>query len=106
MTQFPNGQSRWRVSKNGGTFPTWRGDSKEIWYFGWDSTLHTTAVSAKSNEIELAPVQTMFAMSYVTAVGNAYDVSPDGKRVIVSTFPENVSTPMVLVTNWPGELKK
>ena len=27
-------------------------------------------------------------MSYVTAVGNASRVSPDGKRVIVSTFPE------------------
>jgi eukaryotic-like serine/threonine-protein kinase len=106
VTQFPSGQGRWRVSQNGGTFPTWRGDSKEIWYFGWDSTLHTAAVSAKGNEIELAPVQTMFAMSYVTAVGNAYDVSPDGKRVIVSTFPENISTPMVLVTNWTGDLKK
>jgi len=106
VTQFPSGQGRWRVSQNGGTFPTWRGDSKEIWYFGWDSALHAGAVNASSSEFELAPVQTLFTMSYVTAVGNAYDVTPDGKRVVVSTFPESVPTPLVLVTNWTGELKK
>jgi len=48
----------------------------------------------------------MFPMNYLTAIGNAYDVSPDGQRVIISTFPESVSTPLVLVTNWTGELKK
>ena len=106
VTHFPGGEGRWRVSQNGGTFPTWRGDSKEIWYFGWDSVLHTAAVNVRSEAFELEPVQTMFPMNYVTAIGNAYDVSPDGQRVIISTFPESVSTPLVLVTNWTGELKK
>lgn len=63
-------------------------------------------MNARSEAFELEPVQTMFPMNYVTAIGNAYDVSPDGQRVIVSTFPESVSTPLVLVTNWTGELKK
>jgi eukaryotic-like serine/threonine-protein kinase len=106
VTHFPSGQGRWRVSQNGGTFPTWRGDSKEIWYFGVDSALHLAAVDAKNDDFELGPVQTMFSVSYSSAVGYAYDLSPDGQSVVVSTFPESISTPMVLVTNWTSELKK
>ena len=106
VTHFPSGQGRWQVSQQGGTFPTWRGDSKEIWFFGVDSFLHAAALNAKSEEFELDPGRTLFQVSYTPPVGYPYDLSPDGKRLIVTTFPESVSTPMVLVTNWTAELKK
>src|SRR5207302_2756975 len=60
VTRFPSGQGRWRISQNGGTFPDWRGDSKEIWYVGMDGSMHTATVNAKSDEFELGPVQTLF----------------------------------------------
>src|SRR5213078_3001965 len=40
VTHFPSGQGRWQVSQNGGTFPAWRGDSKEIWYVGMEGSMH------------------------------------------------------------------
>jgi serine/threonine protein kinase len=106
VTHFPSGQGRWQVSQNGGTFPNWSGDSKEIWFFGNDSYLQMAAVNTKSGEFEMDPVRTLFQVSYISPVGEPYDVSPDGKRMIFSTYPENIPTPLVLVTNWTAELKK
>lgn len=54
----------------------------------------------------MEPPRTLFQISYVTAVGSPYDITPDGERLIFSTFPESVATPLVLVTNWTAELKK
>ncbi len=106
VTHFPSGQGRWQVSQNGGTFPAWRGDSNEIWYVGMDGSMHTATVNAKSAEFELEPVKTLFQIGYMTPLGNPYEVAPDGQRVIFSTFPESIPTPLVLVTNWTGDLKK
>jgi len=43
VTHFPSGQGRWQVSQTGGTFPAWRGDSKEIWFVGIDGTCRPPA---------------------------------------------------------------
>ncbi len=106
VTHFPSGEGRWQVSQNGGTFPVWRGDSKEIWYLGSDSVLYAAAVSVNGGEFELAPVHPMFQVTYTSPVGTPFDVFPDGQKVVLSAFPESVPTPMVLVTNWTSEVKK
>jgi len=37
---------------------------------------------------------------------NAYDVSPDGQRLLVNSIPaETASTPIIVVTNWNADLK-
>jgi serine/threonine protein kinase len=106
VTHFPSGQGRWQVSQNGGTFPAWRGDSKEIWYVGMEGSMHAATVNNKSAEFELDPVKNLFQIGYMTPLGNPYEIAPDGQRVIFSTFPESAPTPLVLVTNWNAELKK
>jgi len=106
VTHFPSGAGKWQVSQTGGTFPSWRRDSKEIFFFGFDAFLHSAMVNTKSDEFELGPVLGMFQVGYIAAVGNAYDASPDGQHFIFATNPESVSTPLVLVTNWSAELKK
>jgi eukaryotic-like serine/threonine-protein kinase len=106
VTHFPSGAGKWQVSQTGGTFPSWRGDSKEIYYFGFDAFLHSATVNTKSDEFELGPVLGLFQGGYISAVGNAYDVSPDGQHFIFATNSDSVPTPLVLVTNWSAELKK
>ena len=106
VTHFPSGAGKWQVSQAGGTFPTWRGDSREIYYLAIDSYLNASTVNTKSEEFELGPVRQLFQVNYVAGVGNAYDVSPDGLHFIFATIPESVSTPLVLVTNWTSDLKK
>jgi eukaryotic-like serine/threonine-protein kinase len=106
VTHFPSGAGRWQVSQAGGTFPTWRGDSKEIYFIGLGGSLYAASVNTKSQEFELEPVRPLFRVNYITPVGTPYDVAPDGQRFIFATYPESVSTPLVLVTNWTADLKK
>jgi serine/threonine protein kinase len=106
VTHFPSGQGRWQVSQNGGTFPAWSGGGKEIWFIGTDLMMNVASVNPRSQEFEMGPVRSLFQITYTSPVGTPYDVSPDGKRLILSTFPESIPTPLVLVTNWAAELKK
>jgi len=45
-------------------------------------------------------------VNYIAPVGDPYDVTPDGQRLVFSTYPESAPTPLVLVTNWMADLKK
>ena len=60
----------------------------------------------KNGEFALDSVKPLFLITYTTTTGTPYDISPDGRRAILSTFPESAPTPLVLVSNWPDELKK
>ena len=106
VTQFPSGNGKWQVSQAGGTFPSWRRDGKEIFFIGLAGAIQAATVRTKGDQFELDPVHSLFQVSYVAPVGNPYDVAPDGQRFVFTTLPEGVSTPLVLVTNWPAELKK
>lgn len=106
VTHFPDGEGKWQVSQNGGTFPAWRADSKEIWFVATDGSINVAAVETASKEFEIEPVRRLFDVAYLGPLGNPYDVAPDGQRLIFNTYPESVPTPLVLVTNWTAELKK
>jgi serine/threonine protein kinase/Tol biopolymer transport system component len=106
VTHFPSGAGKWQVSQTGGTFPAWRRDGKEIFFMGLAGGMQSATVNVKSDEFELDPVHSLFQVNYVAPVGNPFDVTPDGQRFALTTLPESVSTPLVLVTNWTAELKK
>ncbi len=106
VTHFPSGQGRWQISQNGGTFPAWSNNGKEIWFIATDLVMHVASVNPKSREFEMGPLQSMFQITYTSPVGTPYDVTPDGKKLVLCTFPESVPTPLVLVTNWGAELQK
>ncbi len=106
VTHFPSGAGKWQVSQIGGTFPAWRSDSKEIYFYGFDNFLHAATVNTKSGEFEMDPVRALFQVYYTAPVGSPYDVAPDGQRFIFTAYPESVATPLVLVTNWSADLKK
>lgn len=109
VTHFPSGAGRWQVSQTGGTFPIWRGDSREILFLGLDGVFQAasvTTVNTKSGEFELDKVLPLFQMNYTSPLGTPYDTTPDAQRFVFATYPESVSTPLVLVSNWTGDLKK
>jgi Tol biopolymer transport system component len=106
VTHFPSAAGRWQISQNGGTFPVWRGDSREILFLGLDGIFQAASVGTRSGEFELDQVSPLFQMNYTSPLGTPYDVTPDGKRFVFATYPESVSTPLVLVTNWTADLRK
>jgi serine/threonine protein kinase/Tol biopolymer transport system component len=106
VTHFPSGEGRWQISQNGGTFPAWSSNSKQVWFLGTDSYLQTAGVDTANGELQLEPLRSLFQVNFTAPVGEPYDVAPDGQRMIFSTYPENSPTPLVLVSNWTAELKK
>jgi eukaryotic-like serine/threonine-protein kinase len=106
VTHFPSGAGRWQVSQAGGTFPSWRADGKEMYFVGLDGSLHAATVNSSGEEFEVAGVTALFPYALTAPLGDPYDPAPDGQRFVFNALPEGAPTPLVLVTNWAGELKK
>jgi hypothetical protein len=63
-------------------------------------------VNPKSEEFEVGQPQSLFPFNFIAPTGIPYGPTPDGSRFILATYPESVPTPLVIVTNWTGDLKK
>lgn len=105
VTSFPDGNGRWQVSSEGGTFPIWRADGKEIYYIGFDGALHAVEVRSQNGKFEVGKGQPLFTLRTTFPGGQPFDAAPDGKRFLVQTDPEGSTSPMMLVLNWTAGLK-
>jgi Tol biopolymer transport system component len=105
VTSFPEGKGKWRISSNGGAYPVWSGDSKEVFYRGLTDDILVCPVVPKGTELDVGTAQRLFHAAQ-PGTGISFDVTSDGKRLLVNHAEEAVQTPLQLVTNWPAELKK
>ena len=48
VTRFPEPGGKWQVSTNGGGFPVWSRDGRELFYRGSDGTLMAVPIAAGS----------------------------------------------------------
>ena len=67
--------------------------------------LFRSPITAKGSEVVVGKPQRLFHAS-TPAIGVSFDVSLDGKRLLVNHADAEVQSPLDLVTNWPAELKK
>ena len=105
VTTFPEAKGKWRVSNSGAGYPTWSGNSKELFFRDTNDVLFVCSVHRNGLEIEVGVPQRLFHAN-VPGVGFPYDVSADGQRFLVNLAEEESQTPLRLVTNWVEELKK
>ncbi|MGH9523466.1 MAG: TolB family protein, partial [Terriglobales bacterium] len=106
LVPYPNASAgKWQVSTNGGQFPCWRGDSKEIFYFGTDNRAYAVAFDGSGAQPQVGTPRPLFEIPN-TAFNGFYEVMPDGKRFILNRVPEQTSTPISLLVNWQESLKK
>ena len=101
VTRFPQPGGKWQVSTNGGSFPVWRRDSRELFYRASDGKLMAVPVAPGCR------LQGRRAGSALPAAGRHrhfgagtfYDVAPDG-RFLINIFVERTSPPATVVLNW------
>jgi len=87
--------------------PTWRGDSKELFFFSdADDTLYSAQLGNSSSEFTITSIKPLFKVSNVSAIGAAFEPSPDGQKFLIATSPDQSAVPFNLVQNWPAVLKK
>jgi Tol biopolymer transport system component len=110
LTNFPDATKTIPVSAQGGSFPHWRGDGKELFYLSSNrSNMMAVNVDESGVPISLGNPRTLFHLVNIStfSTSSPFDVTPDGQRFLISTmnYPTG-PVPLTLVTNWDAELKK
>ena len=91
---------KWQVSGNGGTFPVWRPDGREIYYLTPSAELVAVSVNADST-FAVGKSTTLFrAPSSIAVLGSPYEAAADGQRFLFAVPPANAIPPMTMVLNW------
>lgn len=116
---FPSLRGRWQVSTetDGGVYPRWSADGKELFFFDLPSggRLFSVAVTATATSFQSGPPKLLFANAYPanpTHPGGTYHhyaVSADGQRFVIprpaSGSYDAGALPIIVVVNWIEELK-
>jgi serine/threonine protein kinase len=114
VVPFPSGQGRWQISSNGGRQPRWRRDGKVLFFIGSGDKIMAAEVRESGSSLEIGKPRAIITIQTPAIRGFVYDVSGDGKRFLTiqpneKTTDEHDKTTdeqLVLIQNWPAELKK
>ena len=89
VRQFPTGPAKFQVSTDGGTFPRWRGDSGEL-YFYLAPNVMAASIHVTGTSIDVGAPSSVLTLGAAPGVGthgtsyHRFAVSPDGLRFFVS----------------------
>jgi serine/threonine-protein kinase len=98
------GEGKWRVSKDGGRFPRWRQDGKEILFE--DTPLGTGKMAVEVNASDTVFEYGLPHQLFQVPVGRGWD-SADGKRFLIAApSVQPAEVPVTVVLNWTAALKK
>jgi eukaryotic-like serine/threonine-protein kinase len=101
VTRFPRASGKWPISNNGGNFPVWRRDSRELYYHAHDGQLMAVSVGAGSDFVAGRPTA-LFAPEArpgSLGLGTFYDVAADG-RFLINMLVERTSPPATVLIDW------
>jgi serine/threonine protein kinase len=102
---FPGPGELVPISTEGGVYPRWSRDGKELYYIAPDSKLMAVSVSIKNGRFEAGTPTALFMTSRVGGGANVvgrsqqYDVAGDG-RFLINVEADSSPTPITLLVNW------
>jgi eukaryotic-like serine/threonine-protein kinase len=98
------GGSKRRISTDGGAWPRWSRDGRELFYVALDSRLMTVPVRVADRRLDVREPTSMFVLpprQPGRLDAYPYDVSPDRQRILVNTAVEDESADTItVVLNW------
>jgi Tol biopolymer transport system component len=108
VTSAAGGQ--WQVSTEGGSYPVWRPDGKELYYLNTAGAMIAAPITVTGTTLAPgAPAMLFPTRIWLGGVdlqqGWQYDVAPDG-RFLINTELEGAAAPITLVMNWNPESKR
>ena len=97
----PSG-GKWQVSRTG-IYPTWREDSRELFYMAGNGDVMSAKVSASASSFVFQPPQKLFTLP----VNASFEVAENGSRIL-ALVPDakSVSSPITVVLNWKALLDR
>jgi Tol biopolymer transport system component len=105
VQSFPGGGGKWQVSINGGAYPRWRQDGKELFYYAADGKVMAATVRS-SESFKLGEAISLFEFRAGTIQNFApYAVTADGQRFLINAVVETeTNAPLTVVINWTAGL--
>jgi eukaryotic-like serine/threonine-protein kinase len=102
---YGGGQGKWQVSANGGQWPQWSADGKELFFFDLGQSILAVPVKEAGTALEFGAPQTVIK-NWTVLTTPFYSVSPDGKRLLMERVSQQVNQPLTVITNFTAGLKK
>ncbi|HYL14357.1 MAG TPA: protein kinase [Terriglobales bacterium] len=110
VVPFPSGNGMWQVSVDGGRWPRWRRDGKELYFVSPRNVLTAVDIREKGDSLEVGHPVPLFPFhpslrTYRQGMID-YDTSLDGKRFLLNAVADENTRPLTLVVNFTAGLKK
>jgi serine/threonine protein kinase len=104
MVPFSGGNGMWQVSTNGGHWPRWSRDGKQLYFVSTGNEMMVADIREKGDSVEVGHPVALFTFRpsprvYRLGLIN-YDVSPDGKRFLLVVAADENNRPLTLLQNW------
>jgi Tol biopolymer transport system component len=102
---------KWRVSIEGGVYPTWRPDGKELYFVNPAGGMMAAPITTTATTVEPGTAVRLFQTHMPgggddnNRSGRQYDVAPDG-RFLINTLDADVATQITLIQNWNPDAGK
>jgi serine/threonine-protein kinase len=108
VRRFPDvNRGLWQVTRDGGTFPLWSRDGRELFYARLDGTIVAVPVEPSGTAWNAGSPTALFRGRYFLrdgSLGRHYDVAPDGRFLMLKRAADSVSPHLVVVQNWLSEV--
>jgi hypothetical protein len=99
IASFPDAKRRLQVTSGGGAFPQWGPDGRELFYISGDGMLSVVGLKNGAEGLEASAPQQLFHLTAISAIASPYEISPDGKKILVAQAQP--ITELDVVVNWP-----
>ncbi len=100
---FPEHGGKWQVSIEGGNFPVWSRDGRELYFISADRKMMAVEVKGDGKKFEASVPKPLFEVRQSAQ----FDVSKDGRFLIhVPVEQAAANVPLTVVVNWQAALKK
>ena len=104
---MPPATGKRAISVNGGTWPQWRRDGKELFFLSLDWKMMAADVDSSTMVVGIPHELFQTPISFVSVRNStAYDVSADGQRFLIYSTGYRANAPITVVLNWLEELKQ
>jgi len=117
VRSFPSPGGKWQVSTEGGIYPRWRRDGKELFYLALDNRLMAVPIQVALDSQTLNPgaavalFLTRLAAGVNVFAGGVlsraqYAVASDGRILMNVDTPNPAASPITVVLNWTAALPR
>ena len=108
VVPFSGGSGMWQASTDGGHWPRWSSDGKQIYFVSMRNEMMTVDIHEKGDSIEVGHAVRLFSFRpsvriYRLGMIN-YDVSSDGKRFLLVVAADENNRPLTVLQNWTNLL--